>query len=125
MPGSCSYRGPNRRPNEASVGVRQGPESHEEPVGEPADSSHQGHSSQDGGAGVREGLALYPAESPTWRKSSYSGYNGDCVEVAVLSPGQVGVRDSKAHGSGPVLRLSSTDWAAFLAVVRAGTLGLG
>jgi hypothetical protein len=35
------------------------------------------------------------------------------------------VRDSKAQGSGPVLHLSSAEWAAFLALVRAGTLGLG
>jgi Domain of unknown function (DUF397) len=94
-------------------------------VAESADSSHQGHASQGGGAELRERLAPYSAGGPVWRKSSYSGYNGDCVEVAVLRPGQVGVRDSKAHGSGPVLRLTSAEWAAFLAVVRAGTFGLG
>jgi hypothetical protein len=105
--------------------VRQGPESHEEPVAESAESSHQGHSSRDSGAEPRQRLAPYSAGGPAWRKSSYSGYNGDCVEVAVLSPGQVGVRDSKAHGSGPVLRLSSAEWAAFVARVRAGTFGLG
>lgn len=94
-------------------------------MAESADSSHQGHASLDGGTELRERLAPYSAGGPNWHKSSYSGYNGDCVEVAVLSPGQVGVRDSKAHGSGPVLRLSSGEWAAFLAVVRAGTFGLG
>jgi len=125
MPGRRSCRGPNRRPNEASAGVRQGPESHEEPVAESADSSHQGHASQDSGTELRERLAPYSAGGPAWYKSSYSGYNGDCVEVAVLSPGQVGVRDSKAHGSGPVLRLSSAQWTAFLEVARAGTFGLG
>ncbi|MFI0481943.1 DUF397 domain-containing protein [Actinomadura sp. 9N215] len=32
---------------------------------------------------------------PAWRKSSYSGpEQGDCVEVADLTPG-VGIRDSK------------------------------
>jgi hypothetical protein len=105
--------------------VRQGPESHEEPVAESAESSHQGHARRDGGAERRERLAPYSAGGAAWRKSSYSGYNGDCVEVAVLSSGQVGVRDSKAHGSGPVLRLSSAEWAAFVARVRAGTFGLG
>jgi len=94
-------------------------------VAESAESSHQGHTSRDSGAERRERLAPYSAGGPAWRKSSYSGYNGDCVEVAVLRSGQVGVRDSKAHGSGPVLHLSSAEWAAFLALVRAGTLGLG
>jgi len=94
-------------------------------VAESAESSHQGHTSRDSAAERRERLAPYSAGGPAWRKSSYSGYNGDCVEVAVLRSGQVGVRDSKAHGSGPVLHLSSAEWAAFLALVRAGTLGLG
>lgn len=94
-------------------------------MAESAESSHQGHASRDSGAERRQRLAPYSAGGPAWRKSSYSGYNGDCVEVAVLSPGQVGVRDSKAHGSGPVLRLSSAEWAAFVARVRAGTFGLG
>ena len=30
-----------------------------------------------------------------WRKSSYSAANGDCVEVARLANGYIGVRDSK------------------------------
>jgi Domain of unknown function (DUF397) len=94
-------------------------------VAESVDSSYQAHVGQDGGAELREQLAPYSAGGPAWRKSSYSGYNGDCVEVAVLRPGQVGVRDSKAHGSGPVLRLSSAEWTAFLTLVRAGTFGLG
>jgi len=94
-------------------------------VAESVESSHQGHASRDSGAERRERLAPYSAGGPAWHKSSYSGYNGDCVEVAVLSPGQVGVRDSKAHGAGPVLRLNSAEWSAFLAVVRAGTFGLG
>lgn len=94
-------------------------------MAESAESSHQGHARRDRGAEPRQRLAPYSAGGPAWRKSSYSGYNGDCVEVAVLSPGQVGVRDSKAHGSGPVLRLSGAEWADFVARVRAGTFGLG
>lgn len=93
-------------------------------MAESAGSLHQGQASQDVDAELRERLAPYSAGGPVWRKSSYSGYNGDCVEVAVLNPGQVGVRDSKAHGFGPVLRLSTAEWSAFLAEVRAGALGL-
>ncbi|GAB3667467.1 hypothetical protein GCM10027589_33330 [Actinocorallia lasiicapitis] len=34
--------------------------------------------------------------APQWRKSSHSGaQGGDCVEVARLSQGRVGLRDSK------------------------------
>lgn len=94
-------------------------------MAEPAESSHQVYASRDGGAGVPERLAPRPAGSPAWRKSSYSGYNGDCVEVAVLGAGQVGVRDSKAHGSGPILRLSSAQWTAFLDAVRADRVERG
>lgn len=53
----------------------------------------------------------------TWRKSSYSGYNGDCVEVADLG-GQIGVRDSKAP-AGPVLAFTPEEWRAFLRKIRA------
>ncbi|WP_030868095.1 DUF397 domain-containing protein [Streptomyces sp. NRRL S-37] len=52
-----------------------------------------------------------------WFKSSYSGTNGgDCVEVAA-GPGAVYVRDSKAVGDGPVLRVGRDEWAVFVALV--------
>ncbi|MFH0241798.1 DUF397 domain-containing protein [Streptomyces sp. HK10] len=51
----------------------------------------------------------------SWAKSSHSGPNGgDCVEVAA-GPEAVYVRDSKAAGDGPVLRVGRDGWAAFLA----------
>jgi hypothetical protein len=56
----------------------------------------------------------------TWQKSSYSTYNGNCVEVAVFDSSEVGVRDSKDRLSGPVLLFSATDWEEFLNVVRSG-----
>lgn len=48
-----------------------------------------------------------------WRKSSYSGTDGqgDCVEVAF--GGTVAVRDSK-NPAGPILTVSPTAWRAFL-----------
>jgi hypothetical protein len=51
-----------------------------------------------------------------WFKSSYSGTSGgDCVEVAAALDA-VYVRDSKAAGSGPVLRVGRGEWAAFVAL---------
>ncbi|MFI9581185.1 DUF397 domain-containing protein [Streptomyces sp. NPDC052236] len=54
-----------------------------------------------------------------WRKSSYSGGEGDCVEVADLAAGAVWVRDSK-RASGPALMISGASWGAFVAGVRRG-----
>ncbi|MEV7359167.1 DUF397 domain-containing protein [Kitasatospora sp. NPDC091276] len=55
----------------------------------------------------------------TWRKSSYSGGGGECVEVADGFTGVQPVRDSK-DPDGPVLLFRSPAWRAFVAAVRAG-----
>ena len=63
-----------------------------------------------------------------WRKSSYSNSSANCVEVAVAAPGTgaaattVGVRDSKQHGSGPVLEFPADVWHRFIAGTKAGEL---
>ncbi len=49
-----------------------------------------------------------------WQKSSYSGDQGNCVEVAALPDGGRAVRDSK-DPDGPVLRFTHEEWRAFLA----------
>ena len=46
-----------------------------------------------------------PGGDPHWVKSSLSFSNGNCVEVANLPGGQVGVRHSK-HTEGLVLRFT-------------------
>ena len=58
----------------------------------------------------------------SWRKSSWSSYNGSCVEVAELSGDLICMRDTKQHGTGPVLAFNRTEWNAFLSKVKAGKL---
>lgn len=54
----------------------------------------------------------------SWRKSSYSAANNECVEIADLTSGQgvVGIRDSKDKG-GPALRVDAACWGPFLEFV--------
>jgi hypothetical protein len=72
-----------------------------------------------------------------WRKSSYSGTSGNCVEVAQATsrkssisgqsqncaeiagdlPAAIGVRDSKDPG-GPVLVFAPGAWRAFIAGLK-------
>lgn len=54
-----------------------------------------------------------------WVKSSLSFSNGNCVEVASLPDGHVGVRHSQ-HSEGPVLRFTPGEWQAFLGGARNG-----
>ncbi len=65
------------------------------------------------------GAAAALHSEPCWIKSSLSFANGDCVEVASLPDGQIGVRDSK-DASGPILRFTSAEWRAFLGGARNG-----
>ncbi|GAB1336260.1 hypothetical protein ACE1SV_28500 [Streptomyces sp. E-15] len=50
--------------------------------------------------------------SPFW-KSSYSGPENNCVEVADTAPGGRVVRDSK-QDDGPLLTVSRDSWHAFV-----------
>jgi hypothetical protein len=56
---------------------------------------------------------------PEWVKSSLSFANGNCVEVASLSGGEVGVRNSRDIAGG-VLRFTPDEWHAFIGGVRNG-----
>ncbi len=54
-----------------------------------------------------------------WIKSSLSFSNSNCVQVASLPDGGIGIRDSKNPG-GAVLRFTSDEWRAFIGGVRDG-----
>lgn len=54
-----------------------------------------------------------------WFKSSHSDTGGQCVEVAHLDGGMVGVRDSK-NPTGPALVFTPGEWDAFLEGAREG-----
>jgi uncharacterized protein DUF397 len=62
--------------------------------------------------------ALTPVQLPRrhWRRSSYSGTSGNCIEVAAPSHGTRAVRDSK-DPTGPVLTFTTDQWSAFTAYV--------
>ena len=60
-----------------------------------------------------------PGPESSWIKSSLSFSNSNCVEVAGLPDGRVGLRHSK-DSEGPVLRFTPDEWRAFLGGVRNG-----
>lgn len=51
-----------------------------------------------------------------WKRSSYSGDNGNCVEVAMVADVQV-VRDSK-NTDGPALAFPASAWEGFIADLK-------
>ena len=60
-------------------------------------------------------------QTADWIQSPYSGPDGgDCVEIAKLRNGQVGVRDSK-NPDGPALVFTPTEWNAFTRWLRTDT----
>ncbi|GII83333.1 hypothetical protein Ssi03_13230 [Sphaerisporangium siamense] len=59
--------------------------------------------------------------SACWRKSTFSGDTGNCVEVASNLPGLRAVRDSKVP-AGPALAVSPAEWSAFVTGLKDGTL---
>jgi hypothetical protein len=61
---------------------------------------------------------MRPSSDLQWRKSSFSGVNGDCVEVAPLPIG-IAIRDSKNIG-GSTLAFPSATSSRRVAEIRQG-----
>lgn len=63
-----------------------------------------------------------PNSGLIWIKSSLSFSNGNCVEVASLADGGVGVRNSR-DPEGAVLAFTPDEWHAFIGGVHNGEFG--
>ena len=63
--------------------------------------------------------AADPDSALTWRKSTVSNFQGQCVELAVLDDGGVAVRNSR-FPDGPRLTYTRAEIAAFVRGVQAG-----
>ncbi|GII64226.1 hypothetical protein Skr01_43110 [Sphaerisporangium krabiense] len=66
-------------------------------------------------------LYTYDLTNATWRKSSASGAEHNCVEVATLPDGSRVFRDSKNPYCLPV-RLTATQWVSLRESLRSGEL---
>lgn len=59
-------------------------------------------------------------KTATWRKATKSGSNqGNCLEVAPLSGGRVGLRDTEAPDTAPFV-VSASVWDAFVDGAKKG-----
>lgn len=65
--------------------------------------------------GVRADLL----DDAKWVKSSYSGYQGNCVEVATLPTGEIAMRNSR-FPTGPALVYTREEISAFVAGAKDG-----
>ncbi|SNT56248.1 DUF397 domain-containing protein [Actinacidiphila glaucinigra] len=68
---------------------------------------------------IPNGALADPLRSVMWIKSRHSTPDGNCVEVALLSGGEVAVRNSR-DPHGPALIYTRGEVAAFIAGVKDG-----
>jgi uncharacterized protein DUF397 len=68
---------------------------------------------------IANGMPATLLRKATWIKSSHSNPNGECVELAKLTNGDIAVRNSR-HPSGPALIFTRAEMAAFIQGVEDG-----
>ncbi|MFC0600406.1 DUF397 domain-containing protein [Streptomyces palmae] len=68
-------------------------------------------------------MSIQLGQQSAWMKSSYSGGNGACVEVASPTTQAIAVRDSK-DPQGPALSFTPESWAAFVTDVSGGAFDI-
>ncbi|MCB5911281.1 DUF397 domain-containing protein [Streptomyces pinistramenti] len=68
-------------------------------------------------------MDMQPNSAFSWTKSSYSGGNGACVEIAVPTAEAIAVRDSK-DPEGARLTFDNSAWSTFVSDVAGGTFDL-
>jgi hypothetical protein len=61
-------------------------------------------------------MSSTPTET-VWHKSSFYA-SGECAEIAKLSNGDIGLRNSRSHRT--VLRFTSAEWEALSKGMKAG-----
>lgn len=73
-------------------------------------------------SGAREPIDSRRAQMSqlSWRRSSFCGGAGACVEVAGLCDESVAVRDGKVGADSPVLVFPSDTWKAFIDGIKSG-----
>jgi hypothetical protein len=71
------------------------------------------------GIPMHENGSERPKTGLNWIKSSLSFSNGNCVEIASLADGGVGVRNSR-NPEGAVLTFTPDEWHAFIGGVHNG-----
>lgn len=59
-------------------------------------------------------------DATQWVKATASGSNGNCVEMRQYGT-SVEVRDTKALGNGPSLRLTPSEFSAWIAGAKSGS----
>lgn len=67
----------------------------------------------------RNGISAQELSAVIWRKSARSGARGNCVEVALLTTGEIAVRNSR-YPDGPALIYTRDELAAFLGGAKDG-----
>ena len=56
-------------------------------------------------------------EAGSWRKSTHSVCNGACIEAG-HGDAEIGVRDTRDYGTGPVLTFTPQVWREFVTVLK-------